>query len=89
MKALAKPRSGSLPYEIADVAQNIYKSGISFQAARKVLKHSFHVIQDRTDTNDTQKALAQMGIDVGASEIPHDVASRRRYKILEKLVNLG
>lgn len=89
LQALADPKQGSLPFEIAQVTKSAYKAGTRHKASRKVLRDGFEAILSRTDVSETQKALAQMGIDAGAGEISNVVAVRRRATILDKLISLG
>lgn len=89
LQALENPGDGNIPYEVARVSKKAYGAGIRYSAARKILKEGFETILAREDATETQKTMAQMGIDVGSDRMTDEEASRRRARIMDKIIALG
>jgi hypothetical protein len=89
LEALREPGEGNIPYEISRVTKKAYNKGIRYSASRKIMKEAFETILAREDASDTQKTIAQMGLDVGSDRMTDQEASDRRVKILNKLIDLG
>lgn len=89
LEEIKSPGNGNISYEIARVTRRAYGSGINYKTGRKILRESFETILGRADATESQKTMAQMGVDVGSDRMTDQEASRRRMKILNKIINLG
>lgn len=89
LEELASPGSGNISYEVARVTKRAYHSGIRYETGRKILREAFDTILARPDASESQKTMAQMGVDVGKEHMTDQESCRRRMNILDKLINLG
>lgn len=88
MKAIANPPPGTMAQVLAKTSINAYNSGsMQWEAARKIMKEGFQAILNNPKSSDTDKTLAQMGIDVGKDSMPDSDAAEMRLGIMQKIAN--
>ncbi|MHC9542670.1 MAG: hypothetical protein AB9903_24435 [Vulcanimicrobiota bacterium] len=88
VKEIAEPPSGTMAQVLAKTTLKAYDSGtMQWKEARKIMREGFQAIVNNPKSSDTDKTLAQMGIDVGKDSMYNQEAAQMRSDIMQKIAN--